>query len=628
LKMRLSRLFLLFTFLFLTAALPTAAQTEPTHLQFIAVENDDTPLARDQNFPEVSFDFAPLNDFGMPLANLTPIDFRLNEDNIPISDFQLQPFNESERGVSILVVVDMGAAAGAAFEELKTAVINLYPVLEPADSSGLFLVSLREDGSGVSMGPSVSQIDTNHERGFTNDEGALINLINAQSLDENAGSPLYDAIVKATRFTASQAEHERRAILLISDGIDTNRERTGSGSNFATAETALAEVQQLGVPIFTVGWGSQINAGYLQQLANATGAGYLQAASPDAPAQYLAAIIGQLKQSYRLSYRSQIMSDNNLHDVTVSFANEDNAAPLQFRAYHPQEPQLRAITAVLPGGSAPITLSELTEVQGSVQLQPAIAARGEIRAVNYYLDGSQVATAAALAPPWTFEWDTSSLASGQPHQLLIEIVDTAEPPHVGHYETTVFVAACPLMCQLQQTLGINPAILIGLILVLVIGAVMVFVLRQRQDATVVVNHRPWATPPSGQPRPPLEKPARKVATPSPNAPLKPGPSRLAHNKTEVLRQPFDEIAFLIDLQDGEEYRLLESTTIGSGPNNAIRLVDPDIAPQHAQIHWRLGYFDLTAEDETKINGRDNRQHRLENGDRIEIGRRQLIFKHL
>ena len=92
-------------------------------------------------------------------------------------------------------------------------------------------------------------------------------------------------------------------------------------------------------------------------------------------------------------------------------------------------------------------------IKGSVVFEPNFIVRGEVTAVNYYINGRSNPAHTAHQPPWTFTLDTTELAPEQEHGLLIEVVDNASPPNIGLFESKIKVEACDLICQSEQIVG-------------------------------------------------------------------------------------------------------------------------------------------------------------------------------
>ncbi|MCA9874630.1 MAG: FHA domain-containing protein, partial [Anaerolineales bacterium] len=464
-----------------------------------------------------------------------------------------------------------------------------------------------------------------------------------------------DAVQKGLRLAASQAAHKRRAVILLS-----------AGGADRGVETAVAEAQRLGVPVFAIGLGGQSPHTALETVAAQTGGTFVPADSAEALRAAFRAVTGQLRQVYSLRFTANLPADGGVHplELTVQTPQGTAVSTAQFMARFPLIPAVRGVTAFVP---EPAALPDLDWVRGRVTLQPDVVARNEITAVNYYVDGGQTAVFTASTAPWTFSWDTSDLAPGQTHTLLIEIVDAANPPHVGVYETAVFVHACPLACQIAQNSLLAGVLAAG---VLGLGGLAVFWLvksrssasRQPTAVTSAPVARPGARRPSEavvmmkqpDPLPPvsastivdderplvLQPPGLQgegwpADLPTLDTQTAPSAASSAADfpRTEILA-PNDgtiALAFLVDLNAGLEHRLAARTTLGSAADCDIILRDPSVAAHHARISWedkKFALFATTAQYGLQVNGRDIIHAVLRSGDRLQIGRFTFVFKSI
>ncbi|MBK6710022.1 MAG: VWA domain-containing protein, partial [Chloroflexi bacterium] len=168
----------------------------------------------------------------------------------------------------------------------------------------------------IAFADSIAQetLDPTRESGFTTDKAALIALIN--NLEADGGTPLYDALYKAVRL-ANEANLGQRSIILLTDGRDEGVNPTQPGSQWASQETPIQEAKDADTPIFTIGLGTQTDAGYLERVARTTGGIYQQAPDSTALAETFQNVIERLKQQYLVTYRSGFDCDGQEHRVEV-----------------------------------------------------------------------------------------------------------------------------------------------------------------------------------------------------------------------------------------------------------------------------------------------------------------------
>ncbi|HEX6385375.1 MAG TPA: FHA domain-containing protein [Anaerolineae bacterium] len=617
------------------AAATAYGQLAPIRLLVSEVESDETPFVRDDAYPVLSLDVTPANAAGVPIGGLDRANFNLFRDGVPVEGFELTTFVKAEQPVSLMFVVDLSESMRDDLPRLKDSLISLYDILEQIDESGVIAFSLRADGTGVSLAEPFPQLDPMREMTFTNDEGALINLVHSLAIEEGDGAPVYDALVKGVRMAAVQARHERRAVILITDGSDADRNGNPPGSNKANAETAVREARQLSIPIFTVGIGPEADATFLEWAAANSGGAYWNVADANQVAPALATITAQLRQTYRLQYTASPPADDAIHAVTVGVRTDSATAEVtvEYKARYPIVPLVREVMAGRQR-QALQSLPALGTVKGTVIIEPDIVARGNVSAVNYYVDENQTAVFSAREAPWTFSWDTSRLAPEQLHQLVIEVLDDGDPPHVGLFETAVFIGACSILCQFEQRLGFNPVYLVTA--GLGAAALAVFLtLRSRTRTTPphVPQARPQAAGPPQQyyaPRPANELDPFHLFVPGQVAQaVEKAPE--ATPATEVLEYDPKSIAFLIDPKSGRPFRLGVQTTIGRDPGNDLVLDEIRVADRHARVLYNGTQYVLSATNTThltKVNRQEVSRHELVDGDRIELGDHLLVFKQV
>lgn len=83
------------------------------------------------------------------------------------------------------------------------------------------------------------------------------------------------------------------------------------------------------------------------------------------------------------------------------------------------------------------------------------------------------------------------------------------------------------------------------------------------------------------------------------------------------------------VDQGSRFELSDdSATIGRGPENSIRILDTEVSRQHAKVLRDNGRFvlqDRGSSNGSFVNGRAIRNHTLEPGDRVQVGRSLLLF---
>jgi hypothetical protein len=100
----------------------------------------------------------------------------------------------------------------------------------------------------------------------------------------------------------------------------------GPGSAVASAETPIEEATRANVPVFTIGLGGEIDAGYLERVARTTGGTFQEAPDSGQLTALFLNVPDQLKQQYVVTYQSGLPPDGDTHRVGVSVEVDDRQA--------------------------------------------------------------------------------------------------------------------------------------------------------------------------------------------------------------------------------------------------------------------------------------------------------------
>lgn len=630
-----SRAFFVLFIIALGAALlarPAAAQSGVS-LEFHPTgEADATPLVDESGFPQLRMGLTPLSDSGVPIGGLTTPDFGVSENGGPVENLVVNERVDPNQGISVVLVLDVSGSMLDDIDALRAATAALYDqVLQQTDESALVTFAALEDGNTVNLSDPFPQLTDGREANFTNDEGLLRNLINGLIINAGDGTPLYDAIYKGARLAREEAHNSRRVVIVMTDGVDEDRQGTAeAGSVVYDRDSVIVELRELNVPVFTVGLGDEIDSPFLQRVANTTGGTYQNAPTAEALAGIFTEVASQLKVKYDLAFTSATDSDGEQHNLTVDVSTpQGNASDsVPFQALFPIQPWIRDVQAANPRQEFR-SLSTFEGVKGRVTLRPIVVARGDIAAVNYYVDDTLVYQ--ATGAPWEYVWDTTKLTPNENHRLRIEAADDSPTPNVGLTDFDLLVEECSIICQLDE---LNPTpipalyLLLGLLALLLLFVLLVWLLTRRRREPEVIYVPPVYTPPVVDSRP-ATQPAPPTPRPTISAEAPAGMAARPRAKTEVLDRRQGPIAFLIDTQTGRQFPLSDGTTIGSGAGNDVILDETTVSGQHAKVKLENGafaLFDLASTNGTTVNGAAITHQLLADGDQVQLGRKTLTFK--
>ena len=248
---------------------------------FQAQVPQDFPLSPPTASLRVDVDLVELHvsvvdGLGRPVGGLRQEDFKISENNI---DQRITVFKHEDIPLSLGLVLDTSRSIEPRKDRLDAAALSFLERSNPDDET--FLVHF--------------DFEARLTQSFTNDRAPV-----AQALREAkpfGQTAMFDAILLALD-TMKDARHEKKALLLVTDGIDN--------ASKGTLEEVLARVKREQVMIFPVGLLSEtggLKAGdALAKIANASGG---RAYFPDTPDQARAMmdfIAKDLREQYTLAY--------------------------------------------------------------------------------------------------------------------------------------------------------------------------------------------------------------------------------------------------------------------------------------------------------------------------------------
>jgi Ca-activated chloride channel homolog len=187
----------------------------------------------------------------------------------------LETFEGVKRPVSITFVLDTsGSMSGAPLQQAKAGARVFLEALPAADSVRLLLFSGKPRWISERPAP------------LSKSRASLIGSV--ESSFAGGGTALYDAIVAAYRPAAGEPSGAARAVIVLTDGQDTDsalkleglldhlrQQASGEGTSDASAPR-----------LFTIAYGEKADAGILKQLAEAGGGGFFSGTPKDIQSVY------------------------------------------------------------------------------------------------------------------------------------------------------------------------------------------------------------------------------------------------------------------------------------------------------------------------------------------------------
>jgi VWFA-related protein len=260
----------------------------------------------EQQFPTITVDFEVHRPDGSALPNAVREDFEVRESGQPVEILGFEaPQSIVTRPTRVVLVVD---TSGSMMEEedrmtpMKQAVSSFITHLPPGSEVAV-----------VAFSNAVRVIQP-----FTSDAAAVTESV--ERLEANGTTRFYDAVARALELLSDQPG--RRAVLALTDGMDT-------GSRLEDLKSVVQTARTAGIPVHTLGVGTEeaIAVDDLQALAEATRGRYFPAREASGLRAIYEEVARSLRESYALTYRSaRKLPDGTLRPVEVVYRRQPSSA--------------------------------------------------------------------------------------------------------------------------------------------------------------------------------------------------------------------------------------------------------------------------------------------------------------
>jgi len=249
---------------------------------------------------------------GLPVRGLPREAFSVYEDKIQ-QDISI--FKQEDTAVSVGLVIDVSGSMLAKLNKLKAAANTFIRESNPMDETAI--VTFAED---VFL-----------DQDFSGKNGSFDGLGDLRS---NGGTAFYDAVYLAAKYLEDNGSHEKKVLIVVSDGED-NKSRY-------TLSQVLRAVGESKIIVYTVGLLSSDLYGYtveadgakkgLQQLAEVTGGAFFSPKNENQVEEICTRIARDLRNQYTIGYRpSNQNNDGSWRKVVVKFTPPKNTPSLKIR---------------------------------------------------------------------------------------------------------------------------------------------------------------------------------------------------------------------------------------------------------------------------------------------------------
>jgi VWFA-related protein len=513
----------------------------------------DSTVNEDGDTFTIDILLSALDEQQQPVADLSTRDFEVEEDSVSVELDTVEMMRDLP--INVILVMDVsGSMQGQRLSSAKLAISEFIKSLYRGDKVAIYTFN-SETREIVSLTE-----DLNHARDtFENAE-----------IYAGGGTCLFDATYAAAQI-ASELPAGRQAVVVLSDGWDTN-----NGSDTCSTYTVediigLATGQDFNIPVYTIGIGTDIDRDSLGEISAQTGGLFTESTvNADLP-QLFEQLANRLSSQYKLTYTSQNAPGD--HQLAVTF--DGNTVEKLF---------------TLPGLPPVISIAypEVGQIleQGVNTIKLSLAERGiPIDTLTFQINGVSIGVGGKVGqPPYEYDIDFSQyegqvvdmtiLALNTQGEVLSETTtqmnltgeEITVADQTGTEEATSAVSttsnSCPdgSVCLGSLELTRNQIIIVGgVILALVVGVVLIVFFSKKQKPEKNDN--------------PVKDSLFEGAT----------MDGLAYPVSEMGRLTI--LASDDPLMNSKEFQLTKSpTTIGRSVNNDIALPkDSAVSRKHIQI---------------------------------------------
>jgi VWFA-related protein len=283
----------------------------------VAVAQDDDVIRTNTDL--VVLNVTVTDKTGQYAKGLKASDFKVYEDGVEVQPNMMASFSLQESPYAAVVLLDSSGSMEARFSLARSAAIRFLDGLRPEDVAAVYrfdtkVERVQEFSGGRDLAPIAYAI---HAKGMTT---------------------LNDAIVEASKTLAERPE-VRKAIVVLSDGMDTFSKATGEKA----VESALA----VGASIYAVDMSSLEVAGTsgrqsalsLKSFAEKTGGRFVSTPGGPALRDAFTGIADELGHQYTISYRPvNKKRDGKWRTLEVKLVGHDDLTVRTRKGYRAPKP--------------------------------------------------------------------------------------------------------------------------------------------------------------------------------------------------------------------------------------------------------------------------------------------------
>jgi VWFA-related protein len=255
-----------------------------------------------ERFPQINIYLTIADEKGTPLKGLDASRFSVLEDGGRVRVAEVFPLERGEEPLSVVLAVDRsGSMKGQPLRDALQAAKDFVGEMRKIDRVGV-----------VSFDDRVTVVS----RPAT-DKGPLLK--DMQRIKAGKDTALNDAVMKSIQMLSPYIG--RRAVVVLTDGKE-NRSK-------ASREGTIQEAIRSGVPVITVGLGTEVDASALEALAEGSGGRAFFAQESRELSNLYQTIARQLINQYRVTLQSRKSLDNGWHRLRIELKTAKGKAQVE-----------------------------------------------------------------------------------------------------------------------------------------------------------------------------------------------------------------------------------------------------------------------------------------------------------
>ncbi len=349
---------------------------------------------------------------GHPVAGLSKDQVSATVDGKPVKLQELTEVTDVSQPITAAVLLDTSGsmAADNKLQAAKDAIKSFSQSLNDQDRVALYQVA----GDGPSGVKRILNFTTNHKQL----EAAI------DPLRAAGNTPIYDALYQVAQDMASITG--RKLVILQTDGVDDSSQHS--------LYQALQLAEQVHLPIYTIGLGTNADVESLQLIAHDTSGTFFSDPDPTQLRNSYQTILSQLRDSYRLILQTPgaFLVGRHRVQVQVSYQGRVYTDPKPDDSNPPAfwvAPTKMTLKFSLPEGARVSGTASMTlEVQGDAL---------PMRSVNVTIDGKPFATLRGGGPQFKLPvWNLRYVWPGA-HTIHLTVTDVEG--NTASLDRTVYV---------------------------------------------------------------------------------------------------------------------------------------------------------------------------------------------